>query len=305
MKAKLAQYKNILLLHLIVLIFGFTAILGKLITIESDLLVWFRMGIATLVLAAYIAFTKASLKMKKGGIWKTVLTGFVIAAHWIFFFEAINQSNVSITLAAISSTSLFTSLLEPIVFKRKLLWYEVILGGAAIVGLYFIFKFELDNKLGLILGLISAALAATFTVINGTLIKQYDSQKISLYELGGGFLAVTAYLFFFKGFPPVSDLMLSSSDWFYILILAVVCTAFAFVVSVEVMKELTPFTVSLTINLEPVYGIILAVLIFGAEEKMSTGFYAGALIILSTLFANVLIKKWLKRRSSIKPTLIN
>lgn len=305
MKAKLVQYKNILLLHLIVLIFGFTAILGKLITIESDLLVWFRMGIATLVLAAYIAFTKASLKMKKGGIWKTVLTGFVIAAHWIFFFEAINQSNVSITLAAISSTSLFTSLLEPIVFKRKLLWYEVILGGAAIVGLYFIFKFELDNKLGLILGLISAALAATFTVINGTLIKQYDSQKISLYELGGGFLAVTAYLFFFKGFPPVSDLMLSSSDWMYILILAVVCTAFAFVVSVEVMKELTPFTVSLTINLEPVYGIILAIIIFGADEKMSTGFYAGALIILSTLFANVLIKKWLKRRSSIKPTLIN
>lgn len=305
MKAKLAQYKNILLLHLIVLIFGFTAILGKLITIESDLLVWFRMGIATLVLAAYIAFTKASLKMKKGGIWKTVLTGFVIAAHWIFFFEAINQSNVSITLAAISSTSLFTSLLEPIVFKRKLLWYEVILGGAAIVGLYFIFKFELDNKLGLILGLISAALAATFTVINGTLIKQYDSQKISLYELGGGFLAVTAYLIFFKGFPAMSELALSSSDWMYILILAVVCTAFAFVVSVEVMKELTPFTVSLTINLEPVYGIILAIIIFGADEKMSTGFYAGALIILSTLFANVLIKKWLKKKNAIAPSLID
>lgn len=305
MKAKLAQYKNILLLHLIVLIFGFTAILGKLITIESDLLVWFRMGIATIILAAYIAFNKSTLRMKKGGVWKTVLTGFVIAAHWIFFFEAINQSNVSITLAAISSTSLFTSLLEPIVFKRKLLWYEVILGGAAIVGLYFIFKFELDNKLGLILGLISAALAATFTVINGTLIKQYDSQKISLYELSGGFLAVTAYLLFFKGFPPMSDFMLSPSDWFYILILAVVCTAFAFVVSVEVMKELTPFTVSLTINLEPVYGIILAIFIFGADEQMSPGFYAGAIIILSTLFANVLIKKRLKRKNTTPPTLID
>ncbi len=305
MYGKLAQYKNILLLHFIVLIFGFTAILGKLITIEADLLVWFRMGIASIILAGYITFNKSTLRMKKGGLWKTVLTGFVIAAHWIFFFEAINQSNVSITLAAISSTSLFTSLLEPIVFKRKLLWYEVILGGAAIVGLYFIFKFELDNKLGLILGLVSAALAATFTVINGTLIKQYDSQKISLYELGGGFLAVTAYLIFFKGFPTMSELALSSSDWMYILILAVVCTAFAFVVSVEVMKELTPFTVSLTINLEPIYGIILAIFIFGEDEKMSPGFYAGAIIILSTLFANVLIKKWLKRKSSIKPTLIN
>lgn len=305
MKAKIIQYKNILLLHLIVVIFGFTAILGKLITIESDLLVWFRMGIATIVLAVFIVFTKASLRMKKGGIWKTVLTGFVIAAHWIFFFESINQSNVSITLAAISSASLFTSILEPIVFKRKVLLYEVILGGAAIVGLYFIFKFELDNKVGLILGLISAALAALFTVINGTLIKQYDSQKISLYELGGGFLAVTAYIIIFKGFPPMSELVLSPSNWMYILILAVICTAFAFVVSVEVMKELTPFTVSLTINLEPIYGIILALIIFGAEEKMSPGFYLGAIIILSTLFANVLIKRRLKKKNAIAPTLID
>ncbi len=295
MKAKLLPYKNLLLLHLIVLIYGFTAILGKLITIDSSLLVWYRMGIATIILVAYISFTRATLKMKKGGIWKTTLTGLVIAAHWIFFFEAIKQSNVSITLAALSSASLFTSIIEPIFFKRKILLYEIILGGAAIVGLYFIFRFEIDNKIGLILGLISAFLASLFTVINGKLIKEYDSQKISLYELGGGFIAVSLYLLF-KGFPSTAELILSGSDLFYILILAVICTAFAFVVGVEVMKELTPFTVSLTINLEPIYGIILAFLIFGEEEKMSPGFYLGALIILSTLFANVIIKKILKKK---------
>lgn len=287
--------KNLLLLHLVVLIFGFTAILGKLITIPSDQLVWYRMFFATLSIALYMLFRKQSFRIKKQGAWQTISVGFIIAAHWIFFFEAINQSNVSITLAAISTASLFTALLEPLFFKRRIQLYELALGLIVISGLYFIFRFETENSIGIWLGIISAFLASLFTVLNGQLIKKYDSTRISLYELGGGVIAISLYFAFFthSGLP---NFELSNSDWLYMLILAIICTAFAFVASVKVMEELTPFTVSLAINLEPIYGIALAILIFGDSEEMSSGFYIGTILILSSLFLNVWAKKRLKKK---------
>lgn len=286
--------KNLLLLHLVVLIFGFTGILGKLITIPSEALVWYRMFFATISVGIFMLFTRKSLKMVRSGVLMTIGVGFIIAAHWIFFFEAIKQSNVSITLAALSTASLFTAILEPIFFNRKVHFYELFLGLLVFVGLYFIFRFETENSLGIWLAIISAFLASLFTVINGRLIKRYDSSRISLYELLGGVVAISFYFIVFKpnSFPNFSIL---PSDWIYLLILAIVCTAFAFVASVKVMEELTPFTVSLSINLEPVYGIILAFLIFGEEEKMSLGFYIGTLLILCSLFLNVWFKKAKKK----------
>ncbi|MFB1021735.1 MAG: EamA family transporter [Vicingaceae bacterium] len=292
--------KNLLLLHLVVLIFGFTAILGKLITIPSDQLVWYRMFFATCSLAVYLVLMKKSFKMKRIGILKTIGVGFIIAAHWVFFFEAIKQSNVSIALAATATGSLFTALLEPIFFKRKLHFYELLLGSIVLLGLYFIFQFETDNSLGIWLGVLAAFLASLFTVMNGQLIKQYDSTRISFYELGGGVIAVTLYFLIFSR-SSLPNFQLSSSDWLWMLVLAIVCTAFAFVASVKVMEELTPFTVSLSINLEPIYGILLALLIFGESEKMSPGFYIGTSLILCSLFLNV----WIKRRLKKKGYLIN
>lgn len=234
--------------------------------------------------------------MPKKGMVQTLFTGFIIAAHWILFFEAIKQSNVSVTLSALATASLFTALLEPIFFKRKLYPYELLLGLLVLLGLYFIFQFETDNSFGILLGIGSAFLASLFTVINGRLIKKYNSTRISFYELAGGTIAISLYFLVFKnGTLPNFDI--SSSDWFYLLLLAIICTAFAFVASVKVMEELTPFTVSLTVNLEPVYGIILAILFFGEEEKMSFGFYAGTLVILASLFLNVLFKKRLNKSS--------
>ncbi len=292
--------KNLLLLHLVVLIFGFTGILGKLITIPSDALVWYRMFFASLSVGIYIFLKRKSFRMVKKGVIQTLLVGFIIAAHWIFFFEAIKQSNVSITLAAISTTSLFTAILEPIFFRRKVQLYELFLGSLVILGLYFIFRFETENSIGIWLAIISAFLAALFTVINGRLIKKYDSSRISFYELSGGVIAISSYFLLFNPshFP---DFNILASDWFYLMVLAIVCTAFALVASVKVMEELTPFTVSLSINLEPVYGIILAFLIFGEEEEMSFGFYIGTLLILSSLFLNV----WFKKRIKKKENLIN
>src|SRR5699024_801101 len=139
--------------------------LGKLITLPSELLVWHRMLIASLSIGVYLGFKKGNLRISKAGLWQTLFTGFVIAAHWIFFFESIKQSNVSITLAAVSSASIFTAILEPIFFKRKFHFYEVLLGAIVILGLYFIFQFETDNSLGIILGIIAAFLASLFTVI--------------------------------------------------------------------------------------------------------------------------------------------
>jgi drug/metabolite transporter (DMT)-like permease len=292
--------KNLLLLHLVVLIFGFTAILGKLITIPSDQLVWYRMFFATCSLAVYLVLMKKSFKMKRIGILKTIGVGFIIAAHWVFFFEAIKQSNVSIALAATATGSLFTALLEPIFFKRKLHFYELLLGSIVLLGLYFIFQFETDNSLGIWLGVLAAFLASLFTVMNGQLIKQYDSTIISFYELGGGVIAITMYFLIFSR-SSLPNFQLSSSDWLWMLVLAIVCTAFAFVASVKVMEELTPFTVSLSINLEPIYGILLALLIFGESEKMSPGFYIGTSLILCSLFLNV----WIKRRLKKKGYLIN
>ena len=284
--------KYLILLHIVVLIFGFTGILGKLISIPSELLVWYRMLIASVSLAIYIKLRGKSLKLKKEGRIKVTAVGFIIAAHWIFFFEAIKQSNVSITLAALATASIFTALLEPLFFKRKIHYYELFLGALVLLGLYFIFQFETDNAIGIILGVIAAFLASLFTVINGKLIKQYDSERISLYELSGGVLAISIY--FLLGLADDAfSLEIPTSDLLWLLVLGVICTAFAFVASVEVMKELTPFTVSLSINLEPVYGIILAFLIFGEEEKMSLGFYLGTILILSSIFVNV----WLKRRA--------
>lgn len=282
--------KNLILLHFVVLIFGFTGILGKLINVPSENLVWYRMGMASIALAAYLWFKGKSFKMTGRGIVVSTFTGGIIAAHWIFFFESIKQSNVSITLAALATSSLFTSLLEPIFFRRKIKVYELFLGSLVIFGLYFIFQFETELSIGLLLGLIAAFLASLFTVINGLLIKQYDSVRISFYELSGGTLAISLYLLM-QTEMVWADFEMSISDFWYILILSILCTAFAFVASVKVMEELSPFTLSLSINLEPVYGILLAVLFFGDEEKMSIGFYFGTLMILTALFINVLAKR--------------
>lgn len=224
----------------------------------------------------------------------TFATGFIIAAHWICFFEAINQSNVSVTLASLSTASLFTALLEPLFFRRKLQVYEVFLGLLVIVGLFFIFSFEPENTMGIYLAVVAAFLASLFTVINGRLTKRYSPAIISFYELSGGVIAISIY-FMFTNLDHFPSFDLRIEDTIYILILGVLCTAFAFVASVKVMQELTPFTVSLSINLEPIYGILMALIIFGDEEKMSFGFYTGAILILGSIFLNVWIKR--KRKS--------
>ena len=283
------RFKNYLLLHLIVFIWGFTAILGALITIDAIPLVFFRMGLAVIFIIIYFLFKKKSFYVDKKGLIKFLVTGIIIALHWIFFFKAIKVSNVSVALVTMSTGAFFTSLIEPIFFKRKINSLEIILGLLVIIGLYIIFNFESQFKLGIIYALISSFLGSLFAVLNGLFIQRYNANSISLNQLLFGTLFVTIYLFLNNSFS--NDFFsLQNSDWIYLFILSSICTAYAFIASVKVMKYLSPYTVMLTINLEPVYAIILALFIFGDKEKMKPEFYLGAGIVLCVVLINGVIK---------------
>lgn len=288
--------KSYLNLHLIVFIWGFTAVLGELITIRDASLVWYRMLLATGFLFAYLIITKKKLLLPPKAIMKLVFVGFLIAIHWIFFFRAIDISNVSITLAMFSVGAFFASILEPLFYKRKMLWYEVLFGLVIIAGLFMIMQVEIKYLDGILCALFSVFVGVLFTLFNGKLIQQHDSTIITLYEFFAGFLFVSVYLFFNGKFIP-TFFEVSTNDWLLILLLSSVCTAYAFTASVNVMKRLSPYTVMLTTNLEPVYGIILAYFIIGEDEKMSVPFYIGSAIILLTVILNGIIKNKLKTKA--------
>ena len=284
-----SKIKNYLLLHLIVFIWGFTAILGALITIDAIPLVFFRMGLAVVFIAIYFLYKKKSFYVDKKGVLKFLFSGIIIALHWIFFFKAIKVSNVSVALVTMSTGAFFTSLIEPIFFKRKVKSLEIFLGLLVIVGLYIIFNFESQYKLGIIYALMSSFLGALFSVLNGLFIKKYNANSISFYQLLFGTLFVAIYLLINNSFS-VSFFILPKTDWIYLFILSSICTAYAFIASVKIMKYLSPYTVMLTINLEPIYAIILALFIFGDKEKMNPEFYLGACIVLGVVLINGIIK---------------
>jgi len=284
-----SKFKNYLLLHLIVFIWGFTAILGALITIDAIPLVWYRMLLAVLFIAIYFLWKKKSFKVDRAGLLKFFFTGVVIALHWVFFFKAIKVSNVSVALVTMSTGAFFTALIEPVFFKRKINALEMFLGLLVIAGLYIIFNFESQYKLGIIYALIASFLGALFAVLNGLFIKKYTADTISFYQLFFGVVFITIYLLFTNSFS-VSFFQIPASDWLYLIVLSSICTAYAFIASVQVMKYLSPYTVMLTINLEPIYAIVLALFIFGDKEQMSSTFYLGAFIVLLVILLNGIIK---------------
>jgi drug/metabolite transporter (DMT)-like permease len=252
-------------------------------------LVWYRMVLAIGFILIYIAFKKMPLRVPPKTLIGFLFAGLIIALHWFTFFKAIKVSNISVTLACLSTGAFFTSLLEPLFYGRKVIWYEVFFGVVVVFGLYIIFNVEGDSLNGILLALTSAFLSALFSVINGKYAKEYNPTVISFYELLGGVLFFSVFLLFSSSFT-TGFFTVSLSDWFYLAILSSFCTAYAFIASVKVMQYLSPYTVMLTINLEPIYGIILAVIVFQEKEKMSTGFYIGALLILSTVVVNGFVK---------------
>lgn len=291
------KLKNYLHLHLIVFIWGFTAVLGKLISIDALPLVWYRMLIASILIGIYIFYKGYSIKVGKKTLLVMLTAGIIIALHWVTFFKAIKVSNVSVALVTMATGALFTAFLEPIWYGRKMVWYEVAFGLLVVFGLYLIFNVDTSYRLGIGLALISALLGSIFTLINGQLIKTNKPSTISFYELTSGACFISIFLAISGSFDK-AFFALSSQDWFFIIILASVCTAYAFIAAVKVMRYISPYTVMLTINLEPVYGILLALIIFDQSERMSPLFYVGAVLIVITIVANGILKN--RRRLTMK-----
>jgi drug/metabolite transporter (DMT)-like permease len=284
------KYKYQIWLHIAVFIFGTTGVLGKLISLDSFHLVWYRLVIAVTAFLAILYFGKSGMRIGRRPLIKILGIGVILVIHWVTFFEAIKRSNVSVALVCLSSTAFFTSILEPLYYRRKMAWHEPFFGLCIIVGLYFVFSFEFEYLEGMILGIVSALFAAWFTVLNALLVRETDARTITLYELLGALGSLTLLLLVTGGFN-TEQMELSWSDFGWLFILGTAGTAFSFFLSVQLVKRLTPYTFVMAINLEPIYAMILAVLIWPESETMSGGFYVGAAIVVAMIFLNAVVSK--------------
>jgi len=286
-------------LHFLVVIWGFTAILGLFISVSAATLVVYRTLFAALGLGAILLARRSLRRLPAADTAKLLATGLIMALHWMLFFGAARVANASVCLAGMATGSLWTSLLEPLFFKRPVRVLEVVLGAVVIAGLYLIFRFEFDRAAGLLMAIGSALLAAVFTILNSQYTRRYDALTITFYEMTGAFVGSLGFLGLYLALvnEPVA-LVPAAGDWLWILILALVCTVYAYTASVRLMRKFTAFAINLTVNLEPVYGIVLAYLIFGERERMTPGFYVGTLVILLAVLAYPLLSRGYRRKTN-------
>ncbi len=279
--------KYYLLMHFIIIIWGFTAVLGALISLSPELITWYRLGLAVIFLYAWKKFKKINHPYTWYDFKHFIWNGILIGLHWWMFFSAIKWGNVSITLVTLSVSSLFVALMEPFFFKRSIRWYEVLFGVLVIGGLYIIFQVNDVSWKAVTAALAAAFFGSLFSVNNGLLIKRYHPVDLSYYQLLSAFVLLSVIIMIQGQAREVFNI--TWKDLLWLLILSSVCTAYAFTASIEILRKINPFTLILSINLEPVYGIILALLILGDKEKMSPSFYVGALFILLLVILNGII----------------
>lgn len=287
---------NYFLLHLIVFIWGWTAILGKAIELPALQLVWLRMPIALAGIFLFMILRRHNLvtDIKKLSIYFGL--GMIVALHWICFYAAIKESNVSVTLACFSTGSLFSAFIEPFFFKRKVRVYEVVFGLMVVAALIMIFRVETQYTFGIILGILAALTSSVFGVFNGILMRNgHNGPLVSLYEMTGGFIGMSIYVLIAR--PWEGGLFtMTAQDFWLLLLLGLLCTSIPFLISLHILKTISPYTVSLTLNLETLYGIIFAYFIFHEDKQLTGTFYVGSAIILSTIFIN----GWIKMREKKK-----
>jgi drug/metabolite transporter (DMT)-like permease len=290
----MASRGDYLKLHFIVFLWGFSAILGKLVSIPAVEMVFFRSAIAAVGMAGVIVFSKGTFKVDTRDFVKLILIGFIVSLHWLAFFGSARVANVSVSLIGFATNSLWAALLEPWFNKTKFKKYEIVLGAIVLFGLYVIFSFDFQYKLGLFFGVIAGFTSALFSVFNSKLVKRIPSRTITFYEMIGVFAGTALFLPIYQitwAENHTLRLIPSAYDWLWISLLAGVCSVYAYTVAVELMKRVSVFMIQLTLNLEPLYGIVMAVIIFGNTEKMSLSFYVGAMIILSAVATYPLMKK--------------
>ena len=297
----LNKYKYHILLHLIIFMWGFTSILGKLIHLDAFVIVWHRVLIAFVALGIGLVYLKKSFKINsKTNLWKVFGVGIIVALHWMTFYKSIQLSTASLGILCLSTTTIHVTWLEPLIMKRKFSWIEFSLGLLVIYGIYFVSSdFKADDFEALAYGLTSALCAALFSVFNARLAQDIPSSTITFYELLIGFIFMSVVLLF-TGDLNEDLFTMTMSDFLWLVFLGILCTSFAFLATIEVVKRLGAFTVSLSINLEPVYTILLAIVILNENELLGSHFYIGSGIIVIVVIANALIKYQLSRYEAKK-----
>ena len=276
-------------LHLMVVILGLTGVFGKMISLEAIHLVWYRMGIACITLMIFLIFTKQLKSFSKKNFFELLAVGGLVTIHWLCFFESIKVSTVSIAVVCMATSSLFSAIIEPLFFKRKLLPYEIIMSIIVLIALIFVMGAETKYIMGYFYGIIAALFGTLFTLFNAKYIKKVGAAQITMIEMLSGVLIISAILIYQQDYMVFTSL-LSLNDFYYLAILAILCTAMVFVWMTEIMRHITPFSLIMAINLEPIYSILLALLIFGDDELMSISFYIGSCIIIGVVFLEGYLK---------------
>ncbi len=285
--------KAFLQLHIAVLFAGFTAIFGKLILLNEGMLVFYRMLLSALVLLIILVIQKELVKVPIKNVCQLFGVGIIVALHWVTFYGSIKYSNISVSVTCLSAIGFFTSFFEPLIMKRRMDVAEVALGLLVIAGIYLIFNFFPEYKTGIIFGIISAMLASLFPIFNKALLENFSAKTVTLYEMTGGFLSLCIIVPFYLKFFPAAYFIPTFSDWMWLLVLAVVCTVISFILQLNALKVLSAFTANLTYNLEPVYSIILAFILFNENKFLGRGFYLGFSLILLAIILQMM-REWQK-----------
>ena len=271
-------------LHISILLAGFTGLFGKLISLNEGLLVWYRMMFAAVLLLIILKISNKLQSITRQEQLKTAGTGFILGLHWVFFYGSIKMANVSVGVVCFSLVGFFTALLEPLLIHRRFKIKELLFSLITVAGILLIFQFDMRYRAGIIVGVISSALAALFTITNKKVGVRHPSRIMLLYEMVGGFLGLSCLLPVYLYFFPVETILPDMSDFLYLLVLALVCTIGLYLLQIQVLKTISAFTVNLSYNLEPVYSIILAMLFFGEAKELNPAFYTGlGLICISVL----------------------
>lgn len=276
-------------LHLMVVILGLTGVFGKLISLDAIQLVWYRMFIAFITLSLFLAYKKQLFTVILKDFFGILGVGALVTFHWLCFFQSIKVSTISVAVVCLATSSLFSALIEPMFFKRKLLKYEVFMGIVVIAALIFILGAETQYLWGYFYGIMAAFLGTLFTLCNAKYIKKVGAAKITMIEMLAGVLIISCVLLIQQDYTVFTSLI-SVTDFSYLLILGTLCTAMVFVWMTEIMKHITPYSLIMAVNLEPIYSIILALLIFGDSELMSISFYIGGSVIIGIVFLEGYLK---------------
>lgn len=284
--------KAFIQLHIAVLLAGLTGVLGKLISLNEGLLVWYRLLLTAPSLWLLALLRKQDVRIDKRDVWRIFGIGGIAALHWVAFYGSIKYSNVSVSLLCFSAIGFFTAIIEPLILRHRMDVVELLLGLLVIVGIFFIFQVDPHFKTGIIIGLVSALLGSLFPVLNKRILQRVSPENVTLYELSGGFLVLTALMPLYLWLFPAPSLLPGWQDLGWLLILAWACTVLAFNLSMSALQKISAFTVNLSYNLEPVYGILLAFLLFREDKYLSGGFYVGFfLILLSIVLQTVRLRR--------------